>query len=86
MLEIKFYKKQYDVKKFVMYRGEDNALAWPDWYCNVASNIDSAITTLSSIWVSEAIAFSYFSCTYNLDLMEIAARYKDGKWSTMLSS
>lgn len=41
--------------------GEDTALTWPDSYCNVASSIDSAITTLFSIWASEAIAFSYFS-------------------------
>lgn len=41
--------------------GEGWALTWPDWYCKVASNIDSAITTLFSIWAIEATASSYFS-------------------------
>lgn len=47
-----------------MYLGEDSALDWPDSYCKVASNIDSAITTLFSFSASEAIAFSYFSWIY----------------------
>jgi len=45
-------------------RGEGCALTWPDWYCKVASNIDSAITTLFSISAIEAVASSYFSCIH----------------------
>lgn len=50
-------------KRLITHRGEGCALIWPDWYCKVASNIDSAITTLFSISASEAMTSSYFSCT-----------------------
>lgn len=59
--EVNIHKKH----RFLVYLGEDCALALPDWYCMVASNTDSAMTTLCSIWASEAIAFSYFSCAHN---------------------
>lgn len=48
--------------RYSKYLGEGCALFCPDWYCKVASNIDSAITTLFSISAREALAASYFSC------------------------
>lgn len=49
---------QKNTKLILMYRGEQCALTWPVWYCSVASNIDSDITTLLSNSASKAIVFS----------------------------
>lgn len=49
-------------KRWYHYLGEGCALFCPDWYCKVASNIDSAITTLFSISAKEAVVASSFSC------------------------
>lgn len=57
-------KQKFDVKRILRYRGEACAFDWPDSYCRVASNIDSATTTLFSISATEAKAFSYLSCIY----------------------
>lgn len=46
----------------VGYLGEGCGLLWTDWYCKVASSIDSAKTALFSISASVADASSYFSC------------------------
>ena len=52
------------------YRGDGCALVWPDWYCKVASNIDSAITALFSISARVAVTSSYFSCIIRVVLAE----------------
>ena len=51
-----------------IYRWVGRGLCCLDWYCKVASNIDSAITTLFSISANEAVAASYFSCKRDVSL------------------
>lgn len=64
------YEKRYLIyDELLTYRGDDNALTWPDWYCKVASNVVSAMTTLSSIFAREAVAFSYFSCIHTQNIL-----------------
>lgn len=79
---INFYQKVNKAarkKKMNTHLGEGCALSWPDWYCKVASNIDSAITTLFSISAIEAEASSYFSCIHVVVVVEGALYEKESK-------
>lgn len=59
------------------YLGEGNTLFCPDWYCKVASSIDSAITSLFSISARDPVASSYFSCIVivNHEISNVLAIY-----------